>query len=387
MGKEKDLDLNILYIGTYRDGGTGYCRAATHNILALDKLGVNVICRPAIYGEVHQPLSPRIEELEKNSSDAIDFTVHHYLPDNFSYSRAGGCNVGMFYFETTRAPALWVRKSEILDGIIFPSQQAVQNFKLSPLYDGQPLEHCPLPCDINEYLMPHPVLDKFAHMKASGRFLFYTVGECTRRKNISGLIRAYLSEFGPQDHVGLVIKTNQAGQSPRAVGAYIEKIVAETLAGLKIVGAYPPIYLQCEALSRNELLSMHSMCDCFVMPSYGESWSWGAFDAMALGKTPIVTALDGFLEYIDNDTGWLVPGREETVFGTDNLHPILYSKQQNWISPDLLALRACMREAYANKAEQERKSKNGLKRALQFNEEAVGRKLLRALNNVKRSCN
>ena len=36
-------------------------------------------------------------------------------------------------------------------------------------------------------------------------------------------------------------------------------------------------------ISEEDIYSIHSSCDCFVMPSYGEAWCIPAFDAMGFG--------------------------------------------------------------------------------------------------------
>ena len=56
--------MRILYIAHYKEFG-GWSQAATDNILALDNVGVDVVCRNVTLTQDKQEVHPRILELEK----------------------------------------------------------------------------------------------------------------------------------------------------------------------------------------------------------------------------------------------------------------------------------------------------------------------------------
>ena len=119
-------------------------------------------------------------------------------------------------------------------------------------------------------------------------------------------------------------------------------------------------------------MKLHNSCDVFVQPSYGEAWSIPAFDAMAFGKTPIVTNCTGYREYIDDSVGWLVDCKEEPIFGSDSEIKDLYCGSENWFAVDINDLRKKMREAYSSKELRNLKAKKALDRAYEFSYEKVG---------------
>jgi glycosyltransferase involved in cell wall biosynthesis len=130
------------------------------------------------------------------------------------------------------------------------------------------------------------------------------------------------------------------------------------------------------------MMRLHATGDCFVCPSHGEAWCIPAFDAMAMGKTPIVTDHGGFREYIDYQTGYLVESDSAPVFGMENHSlPGMFSSRENWRQVDIDNLRLAMRVAY-NARGNNSKVAAGIKRAYDFSYEKVGAKMVEKLNEA-----
>ena len=55
--------MRILYIGHYREFG-GWAQAATDQILALDKAGVDVVCRNVTLTRDREDIHPKLIEFE-----------------------------------------------------------------------------------------------------------------------------------------------------------------------------------------------------------------------------------------------------------------------------------------------------------------------------------
>lgn len=368
----------VLVVGPYREG-SGYARAAADLALALHAAGADVACRPVCYGPAGEPADPRLVPLEARRFPAPDALLQVLPARDQALDRAGGRNVGLFFPESAPIPSAWVRRACLLDAALFAAREHAGWFRAAPGYDpARPALHCPLPADPARYLRSYPRVPRFEAFKAGGRFLFYTVGELVKRKNLSGLLRAFFAEFRGGEPVGLVVKTHLAGQGPAAAEAHAHAIVREVLRGAKLADP-PPVWVVADRLSEAGLAALHLACDVFVQPSFAEGWSYPAFDALAFGKTPVVTATGGYLEYVDAAVGWLVPGRPEPVFGERDVCPELFTGRQTWVAPDLVALRRAMREAYEDRALRADKASRGLERASELSYEALGPRLLKAL--------
>lgn len=370
--------LRIAYLSVHRDG-SGYSEAAQQTMLALEEAGQQVAVRPLKYN-LHKPNLPeRILAMELRSFDGYDVVIQHLPPYDLRYDARAGLNVGMFYAETDPMPLAWASRASLMDLLIVPCER----MKEILLHSGVrvPIEVLPIPLDLERYNPTPAAWEDIVSIKR-GRFLFYTIGELVRRKNLAGLLRAFHAEFRPWEPVGLVIKASVGGEPPAEVMKHVETICLETKRHLKI---YPRLdqYIAEEVvphrLSDAELLGLHQACDCFVQPSFAESWSLPALDALALGRTPIVSDAGGYREYLDSTTGWLVPTRAEAVFGEGDTHVELFSGRQTWDSPDLLALQRAMREAYSRPDLRSQKAARGLERARTLSRQRVGSQLAEVL--------
>jgi glycosyltransferase involved in cell wall biosynthesis len=130
-------------------------------------------------------------------------------------------------------------------------------------------------------------------------------------------------------------------------------------------------------------MNLHYTCDCFVMPSFGESWCIPAFDAMAMGKTPICTNIGGMADFIGGKTpgGWLVSGYDEPVFGATDTFGDLYTGYEQWRYISINELRKAMRQVYKNEAIRKERSENGMANAYNYSLTNVGNIMRELLEN------
>lgn len=375
------MSTRILYVGTYRNR-SGYARAAGDNILALQAAGAELAIRPVSYAPMDEPIYPELAELENRRFDSYDMVVQHIPPYGMSYFGEAGANIGSFYFETMPLSAQWTRRACLMDAVLMPCNAHAEAFKAAPGYDPKTrVVTCPIPTNINRYAQSYSGIRKFDKYKQDGRFVFYTIGELNKRKNLSGLLRAFFAEFGAHEPVALVVKATMEKKSSEEITNHVATIVQEVARGCKMPDT-PPVHVIPERLSEDEMMALHLACDCFVQPSCGEAWSIPAFDAMGFGKAPIVTATGGYLEYINETNGWLIPGRMEPVFAEGDTHGELFTGKQSWCVPDLLMLRQRMREAYEDRSGYEEKAACGLECASKFSYEVLGPRLLEVLQNA-----
>ena len=366
--------MKVLYCGVYRDG-TGYSSATIDYVLALDAVGVDVVPR-AIKLNNHQPtLPPRLLELESKSSAGCDICVQHLLPHQMQANGRFRANLGLFVWETSHFKnSAWADRLNAMDGVIVPDHGTGRAYYESG--GNQILRMVPHATDITRFQRSYEPLDVLKPHRENGSFLFYFIGELVRRKNLAALLKAFHTEFDPSENVELVIKGSLPGASPAQAKQHIEHTCSEIKRGLKLHGGRGAHYKQeiilTERLSEVGMMRLHAGCDCFVMPSFGDAWNICAFDSMAMGKTPIVSAAGGFLEYLSDETGWLVETREEPVFGVNDSFRDLYTGGEFWHSVDIRHLRRCMREAYEQRELKTQKAAAGIQRAYDFTHEAVG---------------
>ncbi|SVE10740.1 uncharacterized protein METZ01_LOCUS463594, partial [marine metagenome] len=234
-----------------------------------------------------------------------------------------------------------------------------------------PMHIVPHACDTNKYQIEYEPLEMDI---LKDKFVFYYIGEYNRRKNLSELIKAFHLEFDMTEDVALVLKAHVPGKSVKESEDFLKGIADGIKDGLKLYPRremYHPEIFICQYLSNKQIMRVHSTCDCFVSTSFGEAWGIPAFDAMALGKTPICTSTGGPKDYL-KDCGWLVQSNKTPCFGVLDSFKEMYVGNEEWDQIDLNELRKAMRSAYADQETRNKKARAGINRAYEYSYRTVG---------------
>ena len=364
--------MKVLYIGVYKDG-TGWGNAAKDYILAMDAVGIDVVPRALKLNDRKIDVHPRILELEKKSVIGANVVIQHILPHYFEYNSDLKC-IGAFATETSNfRVSSWGQKCNMLDQLwVFNQQSKNEACMNSGVH--KPIEVVHHTSDISKFERTY---EPFNFPELEDTFKFYFIGEAVRRKNLPSLIKAFHLEFDIYEPVSLLIKAHLPGLSAEESEKHLSQLIKNIKEGIKVNDSnkYKKEILITDYMNEEEIMQLHTTCDCFVMPSHGEAWSIPTFDAMAMGKTPIVTECTGFLDYINSDVGWLIPATTEPVFGVLDGFRDLYTGKENWWNPDINQLRKMMREAYENDKLRKEKSENGVKHAYNFSYDKIGQKI------------
>lgn len=360
--------VKVLFIGPYKDR-FGLGRAAIDWILALDAAGVDVVARPVRVGLPEATPPPRLLELEARDARGADVVIQDTIPDHYDYDGRFARNVGMYFLEADGigSPS-WVRAINSLGEAWVPCRHNAQ----ASVHSGVTVPLAVIPCaaDMTRFerdYRPLPFRDRLGDS-----FVFYSIGEMNRRKNFAALIQAFHLEFDPGEPVDLVLKTSGIG------AAEFRKSVDAIKAAMNLYPAarhYRREVLLTDPLSDDEMCRLHRSCDCYVGPGYGEGWGIPAFDAMAMGRTPICTRFGAYLDYLSDETGWLVDGHMVPVTSMASVHPEVYTARQSWCSISIDGLRRAMRQAYEDRPLGREKASAGMERAYEYSYAAVGRRM------------
>jgi len=157
-------------------------------------------------------------------------------------------------------------------------------------------------------------------------YTFYTIGNIVDpRKNIDGLIRAFIKCDFPQGSAKLLLK------------ATCSRDVQLDIPGVQIINGL---------LSDNQLeRQVHSKSHCYINFSHSEGVGMGAVEAALRKKPVIVTDFGGLKEYVS--TPFLVKC-SETKIGIDDF---LFSADMTWGEPDIDQLVMFMKECFDKRLE------------------------------------
>ena len=201
--------MRVLYIGCYRDG-TGWARAAIDYILSMDSVGIDVVCRPLKLNQTQAEIPERIIQLENKPSSGCDVCIQHTLPHYMDYNGKFKKNIALYATETDSfGSSTWPRHINTMDEAWVINNQMVEASKKSGI--KIPIKVIPHASDVEKFNQDHP------HMEipqANNDFIFYFLGDMTRRKNLVALMKAFHLEFEYNEPVSLLIKSNKYGLTP-----------------------------------------------------------------------------------------------------------------------------------------------------------------------------
>lgn len=359
--------MKIAYLGVYKDG-SGYSQASLDYLLAMDSVGLEV--QPVtlhLNGVNNQRLPKRFFELEKKKLTQVDVVIQHYLPSLFEYN-GNVKNIGLFAWETDRLPPTWVNRiNQMLDEVWVINNQQKQACIDSNI--KKTIKVVPHAVNVEKFSKTYEPLDQIRNV-VNNNFIFYTVCEFGRRKNLEALLRAFHSEFEPYEPVELILKVNKTGLSDEQTSAMLSefcKSVKTNLRKFNNVNYHKRDITITNNVSEDSLMRLHSTCDCYVNSSFGEAWSIPTVDSIGLGKAIIAPAHTGFLDYLDDSCAWLVPTYKVPCFAADN---DLYSSDQNWWQIDINELKKTMRKVYNE--ERQKKSVLAKQRVYDYSYQKIG---------------
>lgn len=330
--------------------GSGYAEAARNYVAALTTAQVPVTVQPISFEPARSDygMAGRIVENSKRPIP-YGFKIMMMTPDYFHKYREADCyNIGLFLWETNKLPRPWVPACNQMEEIWVCCQWNAEVARES----GVKVPIRVFGCTTNEESFDHvhpynvPGLDPKAYK-------FYSVFQWTERKNPKGLLLAYLSAFTRKENVALILKTYRSSYSQKEQDA-IKKMVEEIK---QEVGGenQPPVYLITWMLTKQEMLGLHKLGDCFSLIHRSEGWGMPHHEACLAAKPVITTDFGGNLEFTKPEHSYLVDFKLARVEGMP--HIPWYTRDMFWSAPDVPQCRDYMRYVFKNQKEASEKGK------------------------------
>ena len=364
--------MKVLYISYYKESNSDWADAAISNMIALDKVGIDVVARPVVLtGNGETPRE--IRHLENKSSEGCDVCIQHVLPNHLTGSTKFKKNIAYFPCDSVNMNHLpWFVNLQEMDEVWVQNESA--GWMLHEEMEV-PVRVVPQGFNIEHYTKKYKDLNI---PQVKDRFKFYYTGELSERKNIDAIIRCFHAEFDISEPVSLILNVSKAGFSPDQVQQALDQKISQIKSSLRMysdVSEYHKDIIISHDVSKEQTYALHQYCDCFVSPSRGESWPVDSFEAMAFGSTPICSNTGGASDFIDDEeelTGKLVSGSYAPCQCSDAPFPDMFTGREYWFNPCDMQIRKAMRLYYKNKDKKREKKIAGLERAKLFSHEKVG---------------
>jgi SAM-dependent methyltransferase len=229
---------------------------------------------------------------------------------------AGRPTVGLLFWEGTMLPEQWRVGLTRLDEIWVASEFVAANVRAAT---DVPVRVVPLPVPVG----PVGRFDREDHGISADDTVFLVVfdhSSTVARKNPLGAMEAFARAFGPADRAALLIKSINASRD--LPGAERVRLAASH---------YPRITVVEDLLPLHEKNAMVADCDCYVSLHRSEGFGLTLAEAMLRGKPVIATRYGGNLEFMDEDTGYLV----DHTLGPVGPGSPPYQPDDTWAEPDL----------------------------------------------------
>jgi glycosyltransferase involved in cell wall biosynthesis len=283
-------------------GPTGYDHHVRETVKALDANGVAVELGPA------QSSADGTPDFFDRLARPVDSrtAVHIAFPDQVN-PIPGKLNANFTMFEADRVAATWLQRNLAHDMVIVPTDSSRQAWIKSG-YPKSRIRICPLAVDSAVFSGQAPPLAlrfEDGELVASRRIRFLNVSEQGSRKNLVGLMRAWLRATTPRDDAALILKVGCYFPSSQA--AFDQNIqTAEQQAQKKLADAAPICFIQGR-MGEGNLPRLFTSATHYISMSLGEGWDFPMVEAAASGLRLIAPQHSAYTEYLDSSIASLIP--------------------------------------------------------------------------------
>lgn len=363
----------VEYVGFFGEA-SGYGVAARAHAAALERAGVSVARRsvfitPEGLREVTDegtsaPFSASPLPAERKGA------VLHVPPSILPALRAPReFSVAACAWEMAELPASWRGVFEGIGELWVPSRFCAEAFRAT----GKPV-----------YVIPHPVEAIPAGPRTiagvpDDLFLFLAVFVWQDRKNPLGLLRAFRDAFGRRRDVGLFLRI-VSDADPESIQRRVQKTYERSWRPPEA-----PVFVSLDARGSVDEGAMHHLyrrADALVSLHAAEGFGLTMAEGMAAGLPVVATRYSGNLDYMDDDSAFLVDYVEQKV--KNKLMPMRdFEPHMTWAEPShegaVAALRACVDRPELARA----RASRGQRRVLeQLSPERVGERMLERLRTL-----
>lgn len=340
----------IYYIGQY--GTSGYASAARGYLYHYFTLGVPITWDPLYFDDSElsddDPYNIVIKSFINKRLSYHDTVIMHSTPDlwpRFRREKQAALNnkiiIGYCTWETNKLSPDWVNCiNQSVNEVWVPSKYNQETFLNSGVERTiRVVPHIflykPLPNRENIKLTDN----SNGNVLANDKYTFYSIGELNSRKNIMGLLDAFCTTFSSADNVRLILKVHYKDYTE------LNKLKCKNMIMEKLMSFSncPEVICLFDSMTSDQILSIHSIGDCYITLTKSEGFGLTIHDAFNYGKKIIVTGYGGQLDFLGINHPGLVGYKIGEVDGMESKN---YGSDQVWAHPDLDHAKQLMKEMY-----------------------------------------
>jgi|TARA_Y100000034_G_scaffold11008_1_gene11568 glycosyltransferase involved in cell wall biosynthesis len=334
---------------------SGYAKAARYLLLGLDALGANIRLNQFRNWSLLDVDIPESQfktfktMMDRDLTGAVP-CVMMKIPDAYEFQWGlESKQIGYTMFEVDGIPKKWVGILRMCDEVWVPSTFNKKTFADSGV-EKDKIQVMPLGVD-TEHFKPGAEPIKINNIN-DDTFVFLSVFQWSIRKGWDVLIDAYLEEFDRDENVCLVLKTYEATPGD----PICENIIRNCVLGIKkMIGdrkrdKFPRILWYKDLIADQQMPSLYSAADAFVLPTRGEGWNLPGIEAMSMGLPTICTRWSAHLDFMNDKNSFLIDVDRVSSEHAGEMHRIHTGYfEMKWATPSITHLRKLMRFVYENR--------------------------------------
>jgi len=326
--------LDALQVRGPFKGPSGYEHHVREFVRELHRQGVAIelVDYPA-WGPARLPAKlrdPWFESLDRPTGARV---VLHFLMPHQVLPDPKRANVNFTMFEATRIQPAWVAHSRRHDLIVLPTDSSRRAWVESGVPRSK-LRQCPLginPARFSGSAEPMPLRRATGEPLSQYRVRFLNVSELGRRKNILGLLRAWLRATSRRDDAVLIVKLGcYTPDRVALLRRQVERLERQSGRGL---GDAAPVHFVSEQFSDIDMPGLYAAATHYISLSFGEGWDQSMVEAAASGLRLIAPNHSAYTAYLDPSVATLVTSRVVPAEFPDGEDGVLFHGA-SWWEPD-----------------------------------------------------
>lgn len=307
-------------------------------------------------------------------------TVHFSFPTAVK-KEPHQATVNFTMFEAMRIPDSWVAAHDRADLIVLPTEHSRQAWIGSGVPESK-LRLCPLGVRTELFrpgVPPLPLTVVDGRPITSFKTRFLNISEIGARKNLPGLLAAWLHATSPADDAVLLIKAGSyVPGSIEELGRAIED--AQRQAGKKLTQAAPVHFIH-DVFPDADMPRIYAAATHYLSLSFGEGWDLAMVEAASSGLRLIAPRHSAYTTYLDDDVATLVTAREKPVLLPQHspLHGLF--DNASWWVPDEDEAVGAIRRAIAGEDAPKASARERMERDFTWN--AAAARLLEVIKEAE----
>ena len=257
----------------------------------------------------------------------------------------GKLNVNFTVFEATRVPDVWVQENRWHDLVVVPTESSRDAWVRSGM-PGHRVRVCPQAVDASVFsgkAPPLPLRLENGSPIAGCRTRFLNVAEFGARKNLMGLLQAWMEATSQADDAVLIVKLGL--HTANAWDRFLHQLnQLEQRLGRRLEDAAPVAFIH-GVVAEEEMARFYATATHYISLSFGEGWDYPMVEAAASGLKLIAPAHSAYLAYLDSSIATMIPSREIPAEDSDNPCLSELFRGACWWEPDRVCAADAIRAA------------------------------------------